>query len=108
MTKKMDRRYLEEHRPGVHTLESFGAFVADYAIGEAIERLDGGKAESVEVSVPLRVTSRTVRRVLSREDAEELGEAAEKANARFGAVLADCLIIEGSLGPVTVQVHLAI
>ncbi|MGW0803466.1 hypothetical protein [Nonomuraea sp. NPDC002799] len=108
MTKKIDRRYLDEHRPAVHTLESFGAFVADYAIREAMDQLDGGQAEVIDVTVPLRIMSRTVRRTLSRADALALGETEAEAADRLGAVEADCLIIEGSLGPVTVTVHLAI
>ncbi|GAA3590871.1 hypothetical protein GCM10022419_087010 [Nonomuraea rosea] len=108
MAKKMDWRYLDEHRPAIHTLESFGAFVADYAVREAMDQIGGGQAEVVEVNVPLRIMSRTVRRTLSAEDATALGETAEEAAGRAAAVDSDCLVIEGSLGPITVTVHLAI
>lgn len=107
MALKMDRRYLEEHMQSAHSLESLGAFVVDFAMRQAIEKIGGKSVEKLEVSVPVTITPVTLRRSLSIEDAAALGEQKSEGRTTRGITI-DCVSIGVGVPPVILSVHLAI
>jgi hypothetical protein len=105
MALKFDRQYLEEHRQSIQNAETFGAAVADAALRLAIEKIGDGQFDSVEVSIPVTITPRTLRRSLSSEEAAALG-ALPGGQPQFGWTI-DCVSVGINVPPVSVAWHIS-
>jgi hypothetical protein len=93
MANRLDRKYLEDHWRGVHTLESFGASVVDLAMRTAMEQVgDAGSAEFLEFNLPVRVEPLTIQRRGGFDTA-----------AAPGTI--DCLSIGIGIPPFVISIH---
>jgi hypothetical protein len=106
MAKKLNRQYLEEHRHGAQTLESFGAAVADLAMRMALERIGDEDVESLEFTVPVRIEPRTLRRTLSKDEAVALNDGTTELT--IGPITIDCLTLGYGVPPFVVSIHMPV